>query len=371
MSSDSQLERISELISAAASVVGEVELDQVLRRLVTEARHATGARYAALGVIGPHGVLTDFINEGLTGDEERAIGAPPRGRGVLGTVVREAKTIVLDQITDHPDSYGFPEGQPEMSSFLGVPLRAGLSVFGNLYLAEKNGGFTDEDVELVEALALIAGSAVNTARLRNRLASIAIVEDRDRIARDLHDSIIQDLFAIGLSLQGLSERTEDNATTVLLDEAVDRLDGAVETLRKYVYQLKTSDDLRRGFSDQVRDLVARLSGPYPSHVGIDLDPAADQIDNRTSEEAIKLITEALSNALRHSTADEIKVATSVKEADLVVTIMDDGQGFDTKTVERGMGLLNMWERARRLGGEVDIQSDYGSGTVVAIKVPIG
>lgn len=364
------MEGLSSLIEAAAAVVGEVELDQVLRRLVTQARDATGASYAALGVLGPHGVLNEFIYEGLTEDQAREIGNPPQGRGVLGTVVREGRTIVVEDIAAHPDSFGFPEGHPTMRGFLGVPVRAGQSVFGNLYLTDKPGGFDSSDVAVVEALALIAGSAVNTARLRDRLAAIAIVEDRDRIARDLHDSIIQDLFAIGLSLQGLAERTEDDPTTLLLDEAVDRLDGAVETLRRYVYQLKTSDDLRRGFSDQVRDLVDRISGPYPSRVAVNLDSAADEMDQRTAEETIKLITEALSNALRHSSADEISVKAVIDEKDLVVSVGDDGRGFDTESVERGMGLLNMAERARRLGGQVEISSAADGGTSVVIRVPV-
>ena len=365
------MEGLSSLIDAAAAVVGEVELDQVLKRLVTQARDATGASYAALGVLGPHGVLNEFIYEGLNEEQAREIGTPPQGRGVLGTVVREGKTIVVEDIAAHPDSFGFPEGHPPMEGFLGVPIRAGQSVFGNLYLTDKPDGFDSSDVAVVEALALIAGSAVNTARLRDRLAAIAIVEDRDRIARDLHDSIIQDLFAIGLSLQGLSERTDDDHTTLLLDEAVDRLDEAVETLRRYVYQLKTSDDLRRGFSAQVRDLVDRISGPYSSRVAVDLDSAADGMDQRTAEETIKLITEALSNALRHSSADEISVKAVIDEKDLVASVVDDGHGFDVESVERGMGLLNMAERARRLGGQVEISSASDGGTSVVIRVPVG
>lgn len=370
MSDETRVERLRGLIDAAAAVVGEVELDQVLRRLVSEARRATGAGYAALGVLGSHGVLTDFIHEGLEPDQVAAIGSPPQGRGVLGSVVRKGKTIVLDDIRTHRDHYGFPEGHPEMSSFLGVPVRAGQSTFGNLYLTEKESGFTESDVSVVEALALIAGSAVNTARLRDRLAEMEIVEDRDRIARDLHDSIIQDLFAIGLGLQGLSERTDDEMTTAMLDDAVDRLDAAVDSLRRYIYELKTSDDLRRSFSDQVTDLVDRLSGPYPAQVSVDLERGTDRFDTRTAEEALKLITEAVSNALRHSMGSEISVTSALTGGLAQLTITDNGSGFDVDTVEKGMGLLNMAERARRLGGDAKIESS-AAGTSVSIRVPVG
>ncbi len=370
MSSESRVQRLTALIEAAAAVVGEVELDQVLRRLVAEARRATGAKYAALGVLGPHGVLTDFLYEGMSPEDVDRIKAPPLGRGVLGTVVREGKTIVLDDIADHEDSYGFPDGHPVMSSFLGVPVRAGQTTFGNLYLTDKSGGFEDSDVAIIEALALIAGSAVNTARLRDRLAAMEIVEDRDRIARDLHDSIIQDLFAIGLSLQGLSERTNDEPTSTLLDDAVDRLDETVDTLRRYIYELKTSDDLRRSFSDQMSDLVDRLGGPYPASVAVRLDPAADRMEPRTAEETLKLATEALSNALRHSGASQISITSAAEDGFVVLAVRDDGHGFDVDAVTVGMGLLNMAERARRLGGDVTISSD-SKGTEVVMRVPTG
>ena len=341
----------------------------MLSRLVSEARRATGARYAALGVLGSHGVLTDFIHEGMTPEEVTAIETLPQGRGLLGTVVKEARSIIVDDLGAHPDSYGFPAGHPVMRSFLGVPVRTGRSVFGNLYLTEKDGGFTETDVAIVEALALIAGSAVNTSRLRDRLAQMEIVEDRDRIARDLHDSIIQDLFAIGLSLQGLSERTDDEATTAMLDDAVDRLDGAVETLRRYIYELKTSDDLRRGFAERVEDLVDRLSGPYPTPVEVSFDTDGDLLDARTAEEALKLLTEALSNALRHAGASKISVSARVSDHIATLTVADNGHGFDPETVQRGMGLLNMAERAHRLGGEVRVDSGEG-GTSVEISVPV-
>jgi GAF domain-containing protein len=202
------LDRIASLISGAAAVVGEADLGDLLRRLVAEARSATGARYAALGVLGEHGVISEFIYEGVDEATARIIGHLPTGRGVLGTVIRENTTIVLERISDHPDSYGFPPGHPHMSTFLGVPVAVEDSAFGNLYLTDKKGGFDDNDVVLIQALSRIAGAAVHTSRLQGRLRSLAVVEERNRIARDLHDSVIQDLFAVGLGLQSLAARLE-------------------------------------------------------------------------------------------------------------------------------------------------------------------
>jgi len=361
--------RLSTLIDAAANVVGEVALDRVLRRLVSEARRRTGARYAALGVIGIHGVLSEFIHEGFDDATAAAIGTPPQGKGLLGTVVREKRTIVLDDISDHPDSFGFPEGHPPMGSFLGVPVRAGNNAFGNLYLTDKQGGFSKEDIDLVEALALIAGSAINTARLRDRLKAIAIVEDRDRIARDLHDSIIQDLFAIGLSLQSLSDRVDDDPISAVLDRSVDQLHSTVETLRGYIYELRSADDLKASLSAQLIELTERMGSAYPSEIVLDIEEQVDEIDVRMAEEVVKLVTEVLSNALRHSRAELLQLEGRSADGELTILVRDDGKGFDLDNVERGLGLLNMQERVRRLGGEISIETSEGSGTEVSIRLP--
>ncbi len=369
MTPATQVERLSNLISAAAAVVGEVDLDRVLRRLLTEARAATGARYAALGVLGPHGVLSDFIHEGFDNETVRRIGSFPQGRGVLGTVVREKKTIVVDEISTHADSYGFPEGHPTMKAFLGVPLRAGDSVFGNLYLTEKPGGFDESDVSLVEALAVIGGSAVSTARLRERLEAIAIVEDRDRIARDLHDTIIQDLFAIGLGLQGLSDRVTEESISTVLDQAVDQVHGTVETLRKYIYQLKSADDTRSSLSNQIGEIADRMGSAYPTLITLRIEGDIDTIEFRTGEEILKLVTEAVSNALRHSQAEEVVIQASRDGEGFTLSVKDDGFGFELDEVRRGMGLINMRERVQRLGGQLEIESAVGDGTTVVIRLP--
>ena len=369
MTPPTQFERLSALIAAAAAVVGEVDLDHVLRRLVSEARSTTGAEYCALGVLGSHGILTDFIYEGVDPETAMRIGGLPQGRGVLGTVVRERSTIVLDEIASHPDSFGFPDGHPEMKSFLGVPLRTGNTVFGNLYLTDKPGGFNDDDVRLVEALAAIAGSAVSTARLRERMKSIAIVEDRDRIARDLHDSIIQDLFAVGLSLQGLAERVDDGSTSEVLDRAVDQLHGVVETLRKYIYELKAADDLREGLTTQLHDLAERMANAYPTEIRVEIEGTVDLIEVRIAEELLKLITEGVSNSLRHSRADVVVIGVLRNDEGVEVSIDDNGTGFELDRVRRGMGLINMRERVERLGGVFDIEPVPGTGTRVSIRLP--
>lgn len=365
MSEQTKETLLSDLISASTAVAGEVDLERVLKRLVSEAKAATGARYGALGVLGLHGVLSDFIFDGIDEDSARRMGAPPQGRGVLGTVVRERTTIVLEDLSTHPDYVGFPDGHPPMSSFLGVPVRVGNEVYGNLYLTEKPGGFSDADVRLVESLAQIAGSAISTARLHERLRAIHILEDRNRIARELHDSIIQDLFAVGLSLQGLSDRVSDSEAPVL-DQAVDQLHGAVEALRKYIYELRSTAEIRESMTGRLEELVGRMGNAYPTKIDLNVEGAIDSIEAREADEVIKLVTEALSNALRHSNAQTVDVTTKYSDRGLTLKISDDGLGFDPDRVERGMGLLNMSERVRRLGGEMQINSNPGGGTRLTI-----
>lgn len=362
------MQRLPELIEAAAAVVGAGDLEHVLRRLVGEARASTGAKYAALGVIGEHGVLSEFIHEGMSPEQVAEIGSLPTGRGVLGLVVRENRTILLESIADHADSYGFPPNHPPMRSFLGVPVAVGGKAFGNLYLTEKEGGFTGDDVILAEALSRIAGSAVTTARLHMRLQSIAVGEDRERIARDLHDSVIQDLFAVGLSLQGMSERVTDAAAAVILESAIDRLDAAVETLRSYIFQLRGTK-MRRQLDDRLQEIVSRLGSAYPTAVTLELE-ALVLGNEQLEDEVTKIVTEALSNALRHSGGSRAEILVAADRDWCQITVRDDGHGFDPGETHTGMGLPNLAARAAGLGGSVVIDSAPGSGTTVTIRLPL-
>jgi signal transduction histidine kinase len=160
-------QRVRALLAANQSIVGDLTLPVVLRRIVEAAATVAGARYAALGVIGPDGLLEQFVHTGMDPDTIGAIGHLPRGRGVLGAVIAHPDPIRLHIIADDPRSSGFPEGHPPMTTFLGVPVRSRDMVFGNLYLTDRLDGraFTDEDVELVEALASTAGIAIENARL--------------------------------------------------------------------------------------------------------------------------------------------------------------------------------------------------------------
>jgi signal transduction histidine kinase len=160
-------ERLSALLEAVVGIGTDLDLRSTLQRIVVAATRLVGSRYGALGVIGPDRRLVEFITDGLTVEQHRRIGDLPTGRGVLGLLIDEPKPVRLRDIAEHPRSFGFPPHHPPMRSFLGVPIRARDQVFGNLYLTEKRDAdeFTPDDEEMVAALAVAAGVAIDNARL--------------------------------------------------------------------------------------------------------------------------------------------------------------------------------------------------------------
>ncbi len=363
------IDRLKALTEAAASVVGTAQLENLLGRLVETARETTGARYAALGVLGEHKTMIEFVHRGIGAATVAKIGHLPEGRGVLGILIRDRHTIRLERISDHPDSVGFPEHHPPMDSFLGVPVGTAQVAFGNLYLTEKEGGFTEEDEVLVGALAAIAGSAVETTRLRSRLGHLAVLEDRQRIGRDLHDSIIQDLFATGLELQGLATRADAGAVSEQLDQAVDRIDAIIEALRRVVADLGRSGD-KSTFEEALRLHVRQLARPHDSVVVVTVEPMDIDLGADLTDEVLPIVGEALSNALRHSDSPVVEVVVEFLSDRLVLSVTDQGSGFDPSAVTPGMGLGNLETRAQRLGGQLSVRSVKGAGTVVEVVLPV-
>lgn len=164
------------LLDAVLTIGSELELPAMLRRIVESAVDLTDARFGALGVLDDAGErLSQFITVGIDDDAHRAIGDLPKGHGILGVLIIDAKPLRLPDLTEHPDSYGFPPHHPPMRSFLGVPIRLRDQVYGNLYLTDKQSGevFTDIDQELMVALAAAAGVAIDNARLHDRIREIA------------------------------------------------------------------------------------------------------------------------------------------------------------------------------------------------------
>ncbi len=361
------VDRLAALALAAASVMEETDLAVVLKRAVSMAANATGARYAALGISGDLGGLVEFVHEGMEQGTVDAIGELPHGHGLLGTVIRQAQTLRVAHISEHPDSVGFPPYHPPMDAFLGVPVRVGGTVFGNLYLTDKPGGFTEDDAHLIEAVAALAGSAVSNSRLHARLRQLALVDERERIARDVHDSVIQNLFAIGLTMQGLALRVGGEFESTL-DDLVDRIDGAIDELRRLIFGLRHHPiaDVEHSLETMLDDLGR------PPAVELEVSRSVGPIDPERMADLIAMVREATANALRHSGADRIAIHLETVDRHLIATVTDNGSGFDSAPTDgsgSGMGLGNMRARALRLNGHVAISSERGRGSMIEIVIP--
>lgn len=365
------------LATAAAALAGELDLDDVLASIVESARQFSGARYAALGVIGDGGGLERFVHAGMDEETVRRIGPYPRGLGVLGLLIRDPRVVRLERISDHPASVGFPDHHPPMDTFLGAPIMMSGRVYGNLYLAEKDGGFTADDETWITVLAAQAGAAIENALLSDRLRDLAVQQERDRISRDLHDGIIQSLFSIGMTLESataLVDKAPDRARE-RISGAVDRIDDAIRELRNTIFHLRPNTAALLGLRAGIIELAREHEVNALLRPQLDLDRALDAaVDDGLVPDVLQVVREALSNVARHAAAGHVTVRARVFHQDsgaqLVVEVVDDGRGFVPEGPSVGRGLENVQERAIVLGGTIAIDSTPGEGTRLVLAVPL-
>lgn len=361
---------------AARAIAGLLDLDDALQLIVERVRTLVGARYAALGIVGPDDRIQRFITSGITPHERAAIGPLPQGRGLLGLIIRKGRSYRIPSIAAHPDSSGFPPNHPSMTSFLGVPVTSRGRSVGNFYLTDKGGGteFTPADQRLVELFALHAGIAIDNARLHVQAADLAIVQERDRIGRDLHDGIIQSLYAVSLSLEDVPEMmvSSQGEAEARVDAAIDSLQTAIRELRNFIYGLRpeTFDG-----TDVPAGLVALTEQfRYNTLIDIDVDVDGDAgtaVSPEHGAELLHLARESLSNAARHARARHLVVTFRRKGHGVELVVADDGVGFDpSQPVAAGHhGLGNMQKRAASIGAAVRVESAPGEGTRIIVSVP--
>ncbi len=358
------------ILDAVLLIEKDLELPALLRHVIEEACSMTGARYGALGVLNDErSALAEFITVGLEADEEARIGPRPTGQGVLGLLVADPQPLRLARLGDHPDSYGFPPNHPPMTSFLGVPVKVGQEVYGNLYLTDKIGWseFTQDDVALVEALALAAGVAIENARLHQQVRVAAVYDDRDRLARDLHDHVIQRLFGVGLNLQGLATRASTEISDGL-QKQVNEVDEIIGEIRSTIYSLGMGGSTR-GVRDEVIVLVQELRGMVGFELHVSFDGAVDTaVSAQVAEHLMAEIREAVTNIERHANATEATIVLSVNDGYCQLQVTDDGRGIESKG-KGGLGLTNLRRRAEKLNGNFEMSSLTGGGTHLIWRVP--
>jgi signal transduction histidine kinase len=527
------------LIESGLTLSRELSLSTVLQRIVELAVEITDARYGALGVIGPDGRVSDFFTTGVSDETRTAIGDPPVGRGILGVLIEEGKPLRLQDLSQHPKSVGFPPNHPAMGSFLGAPIVVRGTVFGDIYLTNKQGapGFSDEDQEALTVLAAQAGSAIENARLfaearrdermldafreiaiailsgagsdealalvarhakelvgadlasvatldvsghlaleiaegahadelrgatfppkgsisgevirtgraivvpdaahdprayqpvvrlgdmgpmilvpltergrafgtlnavrvrgrspfsqedvellqrfadqaaialeyaraQREASRVAVMEDRERIAKELHDGVIQSLFAVGMGMQGTALMSGDPELASRVENAVGELDRVIRDLRNYIFGLRPGILADRQLDQALRQTAKEFEERSGILTIVEVDETIAAELASTAADVIQVTREALSNIGRHADATTCRVTLHREGECGVLEVDDDGKGFDPDTARRGDGLSNLEQRAEALGGKASIQSAPTQGTTVRIVIPL-
>src|SRR5215218_8963431 len=531
-------ERYERLLEGGLALAADLSLPATLQRIVELAAGLTGARYGAMGVLGRDGTITDFVTTGITAEERAAMGHIPYGRGILGVLINDARPLRLRDIAEDPRSVGLPPNHPPMRSFLGVPVKAGGRVYGNLYMTEKAGGedfdadderalsllaaqagaaieaanlfeqandraqrleairaistailagtdtgellglivrharalagtdmaavavpvdgerlaveaadgllagqllgtvfpaegsvtgdvirtgkavvladagadprvaqpivaagagpavfiplavrgrilgtltvangrggplLRETEVQLVETFAEQAAVAIEYGRLQRELQRLALLEDRERIAKELHDGAIQALFAVGMGLQGSAALAASEELRSRLQDAVEEVDRVIRDLRNYIFGLRPGILADR----QLDQALQRLCEEFQQRTGVvaiaEIDPQVAAELSSQAGDVVQLAREALSNVSRHAEATTCRVSLYRTEAGDVLEVDDDGRGFDPAAATgTGHGLRNVQERAERLGGQAEIHSIPGEGTRVRVTIP--
>ncbi len=359
-------ERLQSLISAMMLIESDAELDILLKHLVRSACDLVGAQYGALGVLDASGQhIAEFITYGVDDAQRQAIGHLPVGRGLLGEVIHAGTSIRVDAMPTEKLS-ALPPNHPPMHNFLGSPVRTSDgTVFGNLYLTNKlEGQFTAEDEGLIETLGRAAGLVIDQANQRTRIRGLTLVQERERMARDLHDTVIQRLFAVGLSLQSALTKSLPDDVSVQINEALDDLDDTVRRIRTTIFEITQGPTVNR---HSLRNQVLRTIDELPSAAGLHVDvlfdgPLDSTVGPQSCEQIITSLRELLSNVVRHAHADRALVHLALNDGTLEMRVDDNGSGMNT-TATSGNGLHNLSTRAQALGGDFAVSPGTKGGTV--------
>ncbi|MEU6675125.1 GAF domain-containing sensor histidine kinase [Streptomyces sp. NPDC046853] len=368
--------------SALLAMSRQLEVRDVLKTIVASARELLDAEYAALGVPDDHGGFAQFVVDGVSEEQWRAIGPLPRQHGILAAMLHKAEPERLADVRKDPRFEGWPSAHPDMSDFLGLPILSGDETLGALFLANKrcpkpqgSCGFTAEDEELLTILAQHAAIALTNARLYERSRELTIAEERSRLAHELHDAVSQKLFSLRLTAQAaaaLVDRDPSRAKGELQQVAVLAAEAADE-LRSAVVELRPAALDEDGLVATLRTHTQVLDRAHSAEVTFE-SCAVRALPAAQEEAMLRVAQEALHNALRHSGAERVGVTLVRRGAGAVLRVTDDGGGFDPRGIRRAgrhLGLVSMRDRASGVGGRLTVESEPGKGTTIEMEVPGG
>jgi signal transduction histidine kinase len=372
------LDELYQVSQAVLSVTRQMSVRDVLQVIVRSARSLVGARYAALGVPDQGDSFAEFVVDGISGAEWAAIGPLPRRHGMLAVLLNQGKPERLQDIRKDPRFEGWPAAHPQMSHFLGVPVRDGDQVLGIIFAANKvsaaaeKRGFTERDEEILSLFAAHAAIALTNARLYERSRELSVMQERSRLARDLHDAVTQKLFSIRAHARAaavLAAREPVDAQRVRAEiEVVGELGAEAHAELRAVIDGLAPPDLEAGcLAESLRRyavLAGRAHGVPVAVSAACLPPLSEQVEAAL----YRVAQEALHNALRHAGASGVKVSLAKTPRQVVLEVSDDGHGFAADAPSGGLGLASMRERAASAGGKLTIRSTR-KGTTVRMTVP--
>lgn len=369
------------LHDAGIAITGDLDLQSVLQRVVDVARELGGARYGALSILGESGRIEAFLTSGIDETTREQIGPIPQGHGLLAAVIERGASLRMPDLTADPRSVGFPANHPPMHSLLAVPVRSRGRILGSFYLTEKQGAneFSIDDQQRLERFATQAAVAIENANLHHRVQVLAVTEERERIAREMHDTVAQVLGYVNIKAQAAQEhitRSQPDKASQQLSQLSSAAREAYGDLREAILGLRTSLDPDQplvGALEAYFQQWERLSDVKPSFVVLLEDASNTDIDPLAELQALRVVQESLSNIRKHAQASEVCVTIRHLDNNLDIVVEDNGVGFSSDAHQAHefprFGLSTMRERAESVGGSLYIASEPGTGTRVRLSIP--
>jgi signal transduction histidine kinase len=375
---DAESSLLRAMSDAILAMVAEPRVERVLRKLVESARELVDARYAALGIPDDQGEgFAEFIYAGMTDELVAKIGPLPRRHGLLAAMLSETQPYRSQDIREDPRFQWWPDAHPRMSSFLGVPIVSKAKVIAAFYLTDKMGAkeFSQADQQTIEMLAAHAAVAIENARLYERSRELSVIEERNRLARDLHDSVTQTLFSMSLTAEAAVAAigSDPQAAKDQIENLRELARAAVLEMRSLIFELRPAELESDGLLPTLQKHIDVVRRTTRREIELREDGYERQ-STAVEKELFRIAQEALNNAIKHSQAGRIEIELTLREGRLKLVVSDDGVGFDPSDQQirsRRLGITSMEERAEQIGGELRIESTVGRGTRVVLEAPVG
>ena len=375
-------DQLSALHRATLALTEQLDLATVLQLVVDQARTLAGAKYGALGVLDEKNTFFDqFITSGITPDQRARLGKPPLGHGLLGVLIKDGEPLHIPDISRDPRGVGFPPDHPPMRSLLGVPIKFKDNILGDLYLADKMtaskevADFSDQDQRLLEMFASQAAIAIKNAQLYRQSQELILLQERERFGMDLHDGVIQSIYAVGLMLEDAQYQNEGGAEGVKTNIArsIDGLNDVIRDIRNYILDLRPQRFQGRDLPEGLAELAHEVRAHSFLNVDLQIEPWDwTQLTSEYTVEILHIAREALTNIRKHSRASQVVISLTHQQRAIELKILDNGIGFDADLAMNGTGngLHNMQERAQLLKGKLNFARRADGGILVELLIPL-